>query len=264
MKNPGQPTLSLPLHKTLAQKDGRELYGTDPHDYYAVHYRKRIARIIAAAVRLKPKQAVEFGCAQGNIALQLAEQGVPVVAADIDASMLSFCARKYERGSFHPVIASAVAPPLKSGSCDCVILAEILEHCGDPLSMLRPAWDLLKPGGVCIITTPNQESGRNTLPSYSRIVADRGTLSDLTFGPDGDAHIFAFTRRELHDFVRTAGFVIEQSTTMGNHLLQWKYLYHARHAFPWFWNSVLEAVVPFLPVLNRIATHCLFLVCRKK
>lgn len=263
MKNPEPSTLSLPLQKTLARKDGREVYGTDPHDYYAVHYRKRIARIISAVRRIKPDLAVEFGCAQGNIALQIAEHGIPVVAMDINPSMLAFCKQKYERGRFYPVAASAACPPLISGSCDCVILAEILEHCADPLSMLRPSYDLLKPGGACIISTPNQESSRNELPPWSRVAAN-GSLKDHRFGPDGDAHVFAFTHRELRDFVTEAGFVIESSTTMGNHLLQWKFLYHARHAFPWFWNSALEAVVPYLPILNRRATHCLFLVCRKR
>lgn len=264
MKKPVRSSLSLPLHKTLALKDEREIYGTDPHDYYAVQYRKRIAGITAAVRQHRPKRVVEFGCAQGNISLQLAEQGSSVIAVDIDASMLSYCARKYERGPFFSVVATATRPPFKSGSCDCVILAEILEHSADPISMLLPACDLLKCDGVCIITTPNQKSGRNTLPSYSRIVAENGPLSGHVFGPDGDSHIFAFTRRELHDFVKKAGFVIERSTTMGNHLLQWKYLYHVRHAFPWFWNRALEAIVPYLPVLNQTATHCLFLVCRKK
>jgi SAM-dependent methyltransferase len=262
MKKPALSS-SPPLHQTLALKDEREIYGSDPNDYYAVQYRQRIRRIVETARKAEPVRVAEFGCAQGNISLLLAESGLNVIALDISPIMLSYCRLKYERGRLSTIAAAAGHPPLKPGTCDCVILGEIIEHCSDPLSMLVPAYNLLRRNGIIIITTPNQESSNNTLPSYEAFKVNNPGLESDCFGADGDAHVFAFTQRELAGYVSRAGFTGVRCSWTGNHFLQWKPLYHLRHAAPWFWTNVLEALVPHVPVLNKKAANCLFCTARK-
>ena len=44
--------------------------------------------------------------------------------------------------------------PLKTGSVDCAIAIEVLEHCTSPQLVLREAIRVLKPGGAFFCTTP--------------------------------------------------------------------------------------------------------------
>ncbi len=52
------------------------------------------------------------------------------------------------------IVASATALPLRSGSADCVMVTEVLEHLPDPGAALVEAWRVLRPGGRLYVTVP--------------------------------------------------------------------------------------------------------------
>jgi SAM-dependent methyltransferase len=52
------------------------------------------------------------------------------------------------------IVADAYGVPLDDASVDTVLLTEVLEHLEDPVSALREAHRLLRPGGAVILTTP--------------------------------------------------------------------------------------------------------------
>jgi SAM-dependent methyltransferase len=44
--------------------------------------------------------------------------------------------------------------PLADGSVDCAMATEVLEHCPDPLAVLRESHRVMRPGGVFFLTVP--------------------------------------------------------------------------------------------------------------
>jgi SAM-dependent methyltransferase len=52
------------------------------------------------------------------------------------------------------VMAWADDLPFPDGSFDCVICTEVLEHCPDPLAVMREICRVLTPGGRALVTTP--------------------------------------------------------------------------------------------------------------
>jgi SAM-dependent methyltransferase len=52
------------------------------------------------------------------------------------------------------ILASADDLPLQTGSFDCVICTEVLEHCPEPSKVLGEIARVLKPGGRVFLTTP--------------------------------------------------------------------------------------------------------------
>jgi SAM-dependent methyltransferase len=52
------------------------------------------------------------------------------------------------------VVASADHMPFGDARFDCVIATEVLEHCRDPLAVLRETARVLAPGGKVLVTTP--------------------------------------------------------------------------------------------------------------
>jgi SAM-dependent methyltransferase len=52
------------------------------------------------------------------------------------------------------VFASADDLPFDDTSFDCILCTEVLEHCADPLAVLREVHRVLRPGGAVFLTTP--------------------------------------------------------------------------------------------------------------
>ncbi len=250
-------------HHDLWKHDEQELFSDNPNDYYVMHYRRRIARIKESVLAIQPQKALEIGCAQGNLSLELAESGIQTIAMDINFNYLTYSKMKWESGAIQWIQGSADHLPLEEESMDCVILAEILEHCAYPEEILKAARRVLKPAGRCIITTPNGESRLSTLLSFKQVAADRTQITQHQFGPDGEDHLFAFTQKELHQTIVDNGFQIVESGTLCHHFLMWKRLYHLRRQFPNFWTHTLERAVPSIPFLKNRHTHCLFVVAEK-
>lgn len=263
MKRISAVTLSYPAHNILWKKDERELYSKNPVDYYALHYRRRINAVCRYVARSKAKRILEIGAAQGNISLRCAESGAHCTAVDIKLDYLTYSKQKHEKGALCLVQASADALPFKSGSFDAIVLGELLEHCAWPERILAEAGMLIVGEGIVIITTPNNHYIHGTEQSFSNVTANRAVIEKYQFGPDGDDHLFTFTCDELSGMVVDAGLQVIKRRYLGSHFLHLPILYHLRSRFPFFFNVVLEQIVPRIPLLRQRYTSTLLFVVGK-
>lgn len=142
---------------------------------------------------------VDAGCAQGNFAIRLAEQGYRVVGMDIRPGFLRYARKKEDRTSVAWVAADATNLPLADACADVVILGEILEHVAEPGVLAAQALRAVRPGGALVATTPNGRCLRigPSLPSYSKVNADLEALKARQFGPSAEDHLFALRPKEL-------------------------------------------------------------------
>jgi SAM-dependent methyltransferase len=100
--------------------------------------------------------AVEIGCGDGKLLADLRAAGWSVVGVEPDpAARRAAAARGLEVYD-----GTAEAPPdaVRDRTFDAVVMQHVLEHCLDPLAALRSAAALLKPGGVLVVETPNNEA----------------------------------------------------------------------------------------------------------
>jgi 2-polyprenyl-3-methyl-5-hydroxy-6-metoxy-1,4-benzoquinol methylase len=77
---------------------------------------------------------------------------------------------------------------------DAVTMFDVIEHLYDPVSVLRAARSILRPGGVVMISTPNYDA-----LSRWALGADWAILSPLE-------HLYYFSGRSLTAALRAAGF----------------------------------------------------------
>lgn len=90
--------------------------------------------------------------------------------------------------------------PVDDESCDAVVAVEVIEHLENPRFVAREWFRLLKPSGVVIMSTPNNESWRSILS-----LLFRGHFVAFT-GPSYPAHITALLTDDIERIMREAGF----------------------------------------------------------
>jgi len=149
-------------------------------------------RIAAEIARVKPGgKVLEIGAASGFFLEQARAHGLD--PAGIEPSRA--CQRIIREELGIPVLAGsleeAAIPP---GTFDAVALFQTIEHFDDPLAGLQKMASALKPGGLIVITTPNQAGW------FARIARRRW----YEYKPK--EHLYYFTPRTLARMLEAAGF----------------------------------------------------------
>jgi len=139
--------------------------------------------------------ALDFGAGTGSLTRRLLQSGrfQHVLAADL---------LEHPPDSNVPWIRADLNHPLPNpdASFDTVIAAEVIEHLENPRAMMRELFRLLRPGGLAVVSTPNNESWRSLLSLWLR--------GHYVAFLDGSypAHITALVRKDLERIMIEAGF----------------------------------------------------------
>ena len=142
--------------------------------------------------------ALDFGAGQGYFASLLRTRGLfrQVVAADLMPRPGAMAEGvEWLQADLNDRMAVA------DGSFDTVTAVEVIEHLENPRAMLRECFRVLRPGGLLLMTTPNNESLRSLLNLLLR--GHYAAFGDHSY----PAHITALLRIDLLRVSREAGFV---------------------------------------------------------
>lgn len=200
--------------------DLEEIYGEHKNLGYAYSYenRRNFTLGLLAEV-LEPRiehRILDIAAAQGNFSLALSEQGYDVTWNDLRADLVAYVEAKYEKGiiSFSPGNAFDLQfPQLFDG----VLITEVIEHVAHPDEFLKNTAKLIRPGGYIIMTTPNGQYFRNTLPKFSEC-DDPSVFESIQFRPNSDGHIFLLHREEVESFAESVGLNIDRFVFFNNPL----------------------------------------------
>jgi SAM-dependent methyltransferase len=197
-----------PEVKEIYLNDQREVWepSIEPQTYRLYQNQLRLCRELAE--RLKARRVLDIGCAQGTLALLLAEAGLTVTAVDIRRSFLEYARSRHERGDVHFVAANVMERPTL-GEFDLVFANQIVEHVVYPVEFLEILSTYVRQGGWLFLTTPNQQYIRCGLPAYTQL-GDPAPYAERQFSAGGGGHFFAYTAEELAGFVERAGLTVEE------------------------------------------------------
>ena len=152
---------------------------------------------LAYLVACLPRQGAfaELGCGDGRFLLALARPGRPGIGLDVAGPLLALAARARTGGHAFFVQADILAPPLCEGGLAAIISSQLIEHIhpDDVPRHLRQVFELLRPGGILLLDTPNRVSGPHDVSQY--------------FAPKACGfHLREYTIRDLTRLLRSAGF----------------------------------------------------------
>jgi 2-polyprenyl-3-methyl-5-hydroxy-6-metoxy-1,4-benzoquinol methylase len=269
MKNSFQLQKILPAHlRKIMHYDHIEIDNPDPHSIHKLNYWDRIQTVIALVEQIHPHPTdihiAELGCAQGNMSLLLAEKGYAVTAVDQDANFLEYSQLKHEYGNIQWVQANFSNENIPIPPADIAILGEIIEHCAYPEKVIENILHCVKPGGICIITTPNGGRFKAQLPSFRQVLKkySRDTLAQKQFGPDGADHLFLFTLQEAFSIIPKQTKIELHGYLGGSLLINALSI----HLLKWLNPVVLKKILRTLaniPTINRLTFNNFYLVFKK-
>ncbi|MBE7463273.1 MAG: class I SAM-dependent methyltransferase [Planctomycetes bacterium] len=162
-------------------------------------------------LRDEPKRILNFGPYHGVCDLFLKQKrGLEVVG--LDHPEVAARLEGYWRANgleVQPCDLACDALPVPLAAFDAVLASELIEHVrARPRTVLRKAFDALKPGGTLVVTTPNIARLSNLLHLFegkniSQPLADPGAGGHVT---DHWHHIREYTAREMREETAAAGF----------------------------------------------------------
>ncbi len=182
-----------------AKEHGYTDYRADEPLYLAT-YRRRMAVVRRHFAR--PGRVLDVGCAAGYFLSVMREQGWQVLGLEPSDAIRARALERLGPDAVRDGLLGQVALP--PASFDLVTLWDVLEHIPDPVSALRAARDLLRPGGKLLIETQNVDS------RAARVLGKRWQHYKHA------EHIYHFNPRTLADVLGRAGFrVLENRPWLG-------------------------------------------------
>ncbi len=189
------------------------------HEYWPMN-EERMAMIIRDANAHAPGgTAFEVGCGVGHIAYLLGRCGYRVSATD--ASRPSERNALFERAGVRFLPSNLndleLFPELAPHSFDVIVLGEVIEHIlNHPFGLVKRLAELLRPGGLMIVDTPNA----CTLWNGWRMITNKyslwGThhfihepkLKDGKVISIGEIHYHEYSPAELRGLLESAGLTV--------------------------------------------------------
>ncbi len=248
------------LVKALYAHDVQEMWDPSilPHIYNMYH--DELRRYIGLA-GTRPLRILDVGCAQGTLALLLAEAGHHVTAFDLRSEFLDYAKSRHEKGNIRFVQGNVLELNL-SDQFDLIYANQILEHLVYPVEMVAGLMKLLVPGGRLVATTPSGHYIKSKLPLFHEL-GDPAQYKDRQFFPDGDGHFFAYSQAELRGIFLKAGMsevtVTTYDTPWITGHLKFRYL-HGR--VPVKILRALDRITLSLPWVNRVFGYQLMVTGR--
>ena len=141
---PGVPPLELTGERTLPDV---------PEENY--WYRRHLAVYRWIAARCKALRVVDLACGEGYGSAVLAEHAAEVVGVDANPEAHEHARLRYSRPGLR-FERALVEEWGDAGAWDAVVFLQTIEHVPEPRALLERFTELLAPGGVAYVTTPNR------------------------------------------------------------------------------------------------------------
>lgn len=211
-----------------------------PEQYFTYQFGSQIAQRLTPYLRDK-KEILDYGCGSGYLIEPLLSFGVRVTGLDFSPKSVETVNKRFKgkpnfSGAFlHTDI------PKHQAQFDVIVMIEVIEHLNDHYlqETVKNLKALLKPGGIAIVTTPNDEN----------------LSENMVYCPESQKafhrwqHVRSWSEETLSDFLTQSGFKIEECFTTDFSVS------FSRNKFASFKYLAKKALNKKLPHLVCIVSH---------
>jgi 2-polyprenyl-3-methyl-5-hydroxy-6-metoxy-1,4-benzoquinol methylase len=193
-----KPELISRLYEKDYYQNDHQASGTGYLDYLseqaraqAVIFAEDKLRVLEPLWKPAGRRCLEIGCATGEFCQAISRRGAVPIGIDLSEFAIQEASKRYPQLSFR----TATIESLKPGELyDDLFAFELIEHVLYPKDFLRRASELVKPGGLLALSTPNLDCGRSI-----------GFASWTGFQTSFE-HLYFFSRESLMRLAGESGF----------------------------------------------------------
>lgn len=144
-----------------------------------------LARLVAFAGLPAGASVLDAGCGPGLVSAVFAEAGCRVAGVDLSAEMVerarARCGRFGDRARFSR---QSIFEPVAGAPFDAAVSRYVLHHVADPAAFVRRQVELLRPGGVLVLSdhTTDPDPARAAWHRDLEVARDRTHTANLTAG----------------------------------------------------------------------------------
>ena len=215
------------LKKYYAEKYYQDALGSYDHEYSQdelKYFRTKLEQRYAALKAVQPREStsqwnsfLDVGCGEGYAMAYFREQGYTIKGLDFSSAGVESknpeCLDALIIGDLFELLQSEIS---SSKSYDIVWLQNVLEHVLDPVDLMKTLRNLISPGGVAVITVPNDGS------TIQKEALEIGHI-DRPFWVAPPDHISYFDNSGIVNIAEKTGW--EVGDILGDFPIDW-YLYH--------------------------------------
>jgi 2-polyprenyl-3-methyl-5-hydroxy-6-metoxy-1,4-benzoquinol methylase len=141
---------------------------------------------------------LDVGCGGGRFLNRMKKRGWQVEGTDFDEQATRKVSARY---GIKTHVGDLTQCALPADSFDVITMSQTIEHLYDPLATLHECLRILKPGGLLVMTTPNERSiGATEFGAFWR-------------GWEAPRHLHLFSVESLQRLTRGAGFDVANAST---------------------------------------------------
>ncbi len=107
---------------------------------------------------VKNKNVLDYGCGTGYGTFNLAEQATSVIGIDISSEAINYAKLNYSSNNINFITNSNFEKKNFKEKFDVVTSFQVIEHVKNEDHYLKSIYNLLKPGGIFLLTTPNKKN----------------------------------------------------------------------------------------------------------
>jgi len=165
------------------------------------YFQRRLDRLENRLGASNPEaRLLEVGCGSGVLLQEAVKRGWRVDALELSAELAAVARQNNPEAT---ITTGNIEFQEPSGTCyDAIISFDVLEHVHSPMTMIENCRELLKPGGLLMLQTPNTRSLRCRI---------QGAKWDML---DPQQHLNLFSPDALRVLLTTVGFDILEMTTV--------------------------------------------------
>jgi 2-polyprenyl-6-hydroxyphenyl methylase/3-demethylubiquinone-9 3-methyltransferase len=169
-------------------------------------------------------RVVDLGCGNGDLLAALKQPGWQAHGVDLSGSGIAEGKRRHAEIEFHlRGFDDSLVADLGAGRFDVIISTEVIEHLYAPREICRVAFELLKPGGLFVVSTPYHGYLKNcALALTGKFDKHFTALRDC-------GHIKFWSFRTLSVLLTEAGFD--------------RMAFRGAGRVPWLWKSMVVSTV---------------------
>jgi SAM-dependent methyltransferase len=154
-----------------------EYYIALEYRYFSGAHRSRISNILKTIGQIQGLRCLDIGCGGGYFTNELNKAGANVIGIDYSKHAIEFAGKRFPSLQFREMSAYGLAS-FSPKSFDLVTLIDVIEHLGDPRTVISNVYTLLKPGGRLAISTDIASPAWSRFPSNILIASTQLMSAD--------------------------------------------------------------------------------------